>query len=174
MTVVSVLIVYLILWLMTRTVIEPCHSSCLLAPCCPMLCRSRKRSKVFIQKLSSQRWMRTDLFARTSSTTRMTEVRTHPAAQHWVASCLPHLALQTRIHSWGIPGIHYPRATNRRCMKIIFLLSSVRSSGRRTRRLLWSSQWKQHMLMMLFFFPIWPPTWRLRSLRWESLTQASR
>jgi len=52
---------------------------------CAMLCWSGKRTKVFIQKLPSQSWKRTDLIARTTSITILTVVRKHPAVLQRVA-----------------------------------------------------------------------------------------
>ena len=115
---VSMQVDFIIPWLTTRTVICPFYWSCLPAPaCCAMLLWSGKRTKAFIRKLPSQSWLRTDLIVWTTSIIRMTVVRTHPAALQGVASCQPRLALQTHMHSSGIPGTHYRRATNRGCIK---------------------------------------------------------
>jgi len=161
-------------WLTTRPVIYPRHWLCSPAPRCAILPRSGKRTKMFIGKLPSQSWKRTDLIARTSSTTRMTVVRSHPAALQRVTSCYPRLALQTRIHSCWILGTHYRRATNRGCINKLLLQSSIRSNRRRTQRLLWSSAWMQRVLTMILSFTTWPPKWRLRSRRSEALTPTSR
>jgi len=153
-TVVSMLMVFVIPWLTTGTVISPCHWSCLPAPHCAMHSWSGKRTKAFIWKLPSQSWKRTYLIAQTTSFTRMTVVRTHPAGLQRVASCQPRLALQTHMHSWWIPGTHYRRATNRGCITALLLQSTVRSNRQRTQCLLWWSEWKQPVLTMLFFLII--------------------
>jgi len=173
-TAVSMLMDCIIPWLPTRTVIYPHHWSWLPAPYYTMLSWSGKRTNVFLRKLPSRSWQRTDLIARTTSTTRTTVVRTHPAALQQVASCQPHLALQPRIHSWWIPGIHYRWATNRGCIQTLLLQSSVRSNRGRTQPLPRSSALKQWVLTMLLFLTIWPPRWRLRSLKSEALTQISQ
>jgi len=144
-------------WLTTRTVIYPCHWSCSPAPCFAMLLWSGKRTKVFIRKLPSQSWKRTHLTARTASTTRMTVETMHSDGQLQVASCEPHLALQTHIHSWWIPGTHYRRATSRVCIRTLLGQSKVGSNRRRTQRLPWSSAWKQCTLTMVFLLTLWPP-----------------
>ena len=173
-TAVSMLMDFIIPWLTTRTVIYPCHWSALPALRYAMLSWSGNKTKVFIWKLPSLSWKRTDWIIRTTSIIRMTVVRSHPAALQLVPSYLPRLVLQTHIHSWWIPGTHYWRATNRGYIKTLLLQSSVTSSGQRTQRLPWSSAWKQHVLTMLFFWTIWPPRGRLSSVRSEALTQASR
>jgi len=83
----SVLMDFIIAWIPQWTVIYPRHWSCLPAPPYAMLSWSRKRTKVFIRKLPSQSWKWTYVIARTTSITRMTLVRTHPAALQRVASC---------------------------------------------------------------------------------------
>jgi len=86
-TAVSMPMVLIISWLTTRTVISPRHIGCLPSLCCAMLSSTGKRTKVFIWKLPSQSWKRTDLIVRTTSVTRVLVVRTHPAALQWVSSC---------------------------------------------------------------------------------------
>jgi len=157
-------------WLTTRTVIYPCLWSCLPAPSCAMLLGSGKRKKVFIRKLPSQCWTRTDLIAWTTSTTRMTVVRTNPVALQRVACCEPRLVFQTCIHSWWIPGTHYWRATNRGFIKTLLPQSSIRSNRWRIQSLRWSLEWKLRMLTMLYFLTIWPLKWCLSSQRSEALT----
>ena len=124
---VSMLMDCIIPWLTTRTIIYPRHWSCLPAPRCTMLSWSSKRPKVFIWKLPRQSWKRKDLIPQSTSIIRMTVVRMHPAVLHWVTSFQPRLALETRIHSWWIPGKQYRRATNRGCITTLLRQSNVRS-----------------------------------------------
>jgi len=173
-TSVSMLMDFIIPWLMTRTVIYPRHWSCVPAPHCAMFSRSGKRTKAFIRKLPSQSWKQTDLIARTTSITRMTVVRMHPAVYQLVASCQPCLALQSHMHSGWIPGTQYRRTPDRGRITTLLLQSSVRSNRRRTQRLPWWSAWMQRVLIMRFLLIIWPPKCHLRSLRLEPLTQTSR
>jgi len=168
-TTVSMLRNFIIPSLMTRTVIYPHHWSCLPSLHGAMLSWSGKRTKAFIWELPSQSWKRTDLIAQTTWITGTTVVRTHPAALQRVAICQPRLALQTHTHSWGLVGTHYQRASNRGCIMTLLLQSSVRSNRRRTKCLPWWSGWKQCVLTMLFILNIWPPKWRLSSLRSKEL-----
>jgi len=86
-TTVSMLIHIIIPWLMTRTVIYRRPWSSLAALHCATLPWCGNRTKVFIRKLPSQSWNQTDLIARTTSTTRLTVVRSHPTEMQWIVSC---------------------------------------------------------------------------------------
>jgi len=86
-TAVSMMMDFIIPWLMTRTVIYPHDWSCLPALHCAMLSRSGKGTKVLLWKLPRQSRMWTDLIARTTSTPRMKVVRIHPAALPQVTWC---------------------------------------------------------------------------------------
>jgi hypothetical protein len=139
-----------------------------------MLSRSAKRPNVLIRKLQSESSKWTDLVARTTSTTRIMVLRTHPAALQQVASHYPCLVLETNIYCRCIPGTRYWNATNTGWIKILMLESSLKSDGRRTQCLLWLSAWKQRMFTRLFCLPLGPPKWLFRSLRFEALTQTSQ
>jgi len=112
-TTVGMMMQFIIPWFATWMVKHPRHWSCLPALHCTMLSWSGKKTKVFIWNLPSQSWKRTDLITQTTSSTRITVVRMHPAALQWVTSYSPCLALPTCIQSQWIPGKHYRRATNR-------------------------------------------------------------
>jgi len=61
-----------------------------------------------------------------------------------------------------------------RVSRTLLLQSSVRSNRQRTKHLPCSSVWNHHMRTMQFFLTIWPPKWRLMSLRSEVLIQTTR
>jgi len=85
----------------------------------------------------------------------------------------PRMALQTRIHSWWIPGTHYRRCISRGCITTLLPQSSVRSNSWRTQYQPWWSAWKQRLLTMLFFLTIWTPKLHFRNLGPEALTEIS-
>jgi len=170
---VSRLMYFTIPWLTKRMVKYTCHWSCLPAARCAMLTWSGKRTQVFIRKLPSQSCKPPDLITQSTSTSRMTVVRSHPVSLQRVASCQPRLALETLIHSWWIPAIHYQTATNRGYLKTLLLQSSDRPNRQRTQRLPWSSAWMLHVLTMVFFFTVWPLKWCLRKLTSEAVTETS-
>jgi len=64
------------------------HSSLIMFTCTALrhVFLEWQRTLVFIRKLPSQSWKRTDLTARTTSISWMMVVRTHPAALQWVAN----------------------------------------------------------------------------------------
>jgi len=169
-----ILLDFIIPRLTTRMVIYPCHLSYLPAPHWAKLPCSGTLTQVFIWKLPSQGWTRTWLITQTTSTSAMIVVRMHLAALQWVASYNCHMALQTCIRSWWIPGTHISGATNRGCIHTLLLQSSIKSNRWRTHRLLWSSAGKQCMVTILFYLTVSTPKWQLRSLWSDALSQTSQ
>ena len=123
-----------------------------------------QKNKGVHPKIPNQWWKQTDLITRTTSTARMTVVRSYPVALWRVASCQPRLVLRTRTQSWWIPGTFHRRASSRRWITTLVSSSGIRSNRRRSQRLPWWSAWKQCLLTMLYFLTIRPLKRRMRNL----------
>ena len=110
---VTMLMDHIVQWFTSQTVIYHRLRSSSLVSRCAVGTWSGKWTMVLIQKLPSQCWKRIHLITHSTSTTRMTVVRTHSIVLQRVASCKLCWALKTDIHSFWIHTTHHYRATNR-------------------------------------------------------------